>query len=240
MAILRDFIGGAPKGKSGRDWAERLSGWEKFEVEGECCFCGAPGEVYEVGCNPEAFGFGNFTDFWRRLRPRTQVCVGCLAVFKEYGLLNPGFLYLVEAGSRAVRDGEGEIAADNRRIFRPDAGGREAFLARLLEGLPEREFICGWKRPSTHALPFSPVNPAGCRVVQVLYQPADTALPAVLFFDRARHGGLVAEARRWWGGGGRGTLVEAHQGSVLLDFVLALTRPGRPAKGRKGAKGSND
>lgn len=242
MDIVKGFVGSAPKGKTGQAWGERLAGWEKFKAGGECSFCCATGEVYDVGRGLNAFGLGNFTDFWRRLRPGTGVCAGCLAVLKEHGLMNPGFLYLVEAGSRAARGEKGAVAADNRRIFRPDAEGRRAFLARLLGDLPGAEFICGWKRSRTHALPFSPVNRPGCRTVQVLYQPAQTALPAVVFFDRERHGGLVAEAQAWWGGAGWGGLAEAYQGSLLLDFVLALTRPGseKASKGREETEASGN
>lgn len=233
--ILKDFVGAVPK-KRGGDWCGAVAKWRKYETAGRCCFCRADGKVYDVAADPREFGLENFTSYHFRAAPGVGVCLDCLRVLKEAGLQNSGALYMIEAGSRARRDGKGKIASDNVRIFEiAGTAGKKAFLARLLDRLPDLPFICGWKQPKSHVVPFSPVNMPGCRVVQVFYQPAASAAPAVIFFDRERHRQLVAEAERWWSDGHTGDLMEAYRGTLLLKFVLRLTNPGSRPK-RKSKK----
>lgn len=231
--ILKGFVGAAPK-KRGGDWHEAVANWKKYETSGKCCFCRADGTVYDVAAAPREFGLENFTSYHFRTVPGVGVCLDCLRVLKEAGLQNSGALYMIEAGSQARRDRKGKIVRDNMRIFEiAGTEGKKAFLARLLDDLPGAPFICGWKQPKSHVVPFSPVNLPGCRVVQVFYQPAASAAPAVVFFDRERHRRLVEEAKRWWSEGRTGESMEVYRGTLLLKFVLRLTNPGKQSKKNK-------
>lgn len=221
-------VGGEPRPQKG-GWEKYRKRWEKRSVEGVCCFCGKRGRVADLGSDLHGFGLQNFTDWARRRADTAAACLQCLGALKEYSFMNPGFGFFLTPSSAWKRvEGKGEKGGDSLRpevdgtcFFSPDdRGHRLAFLERMVSPPPE-PFICGFKRPQSHALLFSPVNRPGAKIVQVWFYGE------VVNFDTERYGGLV-EAAVAWGNGGGGPLPRELRDRADLPAVKLLIFLAKP------------
>jgi hypothetical protein len=265
LEIIGAYVGKPADRTKERNWDDRIAKWNEHLRQGKCCFCGRKGWVYPAGeCRfRDSFGFDNFLDWDRRAFPTGEMCETCIKAFKEDRLRTAAVLYMIAYGDRGSRGVDGRLVLDNRTLFDgASAAGREAFLRRLLDDVPERPFVCGWKRSHHHVLPFSPVNPPGAAVVAVVYQPTVVYMPAgggkpkpnhltpvTVYFDRFRHRALVEEAYGFWARAEAARrdkaplpkfdgLLADYQGALLLDMILQLTRPDGEVRraGRRGER----